>query len=96
MASADSTHPDPLSFPGHPPAFHLSSATSLPDAMATQLYSNSVEASTTAPVTSQNGWATKEAWARHQPLIKELYQDQSNPLAKVMRLMESQHGFKAT
>ena len=43
-----------------------------------------------------NGWATKEHWARHRAVIKQLYLDEKKPLTEVMRLMESEHGFKAT
>ncbi len=39
-------------------------------------------------------WATKEDWIAKQGLIAQLYEKQ--PLEKVMHLMETQHGFKAT
>ena len=43
-----------------------------------------------------NGWAAKEAWARHQALIRQLYLYEKKPLKKVMKYIEDQHSFKAT
>lgn len=40
------------------------------------------------------GWAAKEAWTRHQALIRQLYE--KKPLKEVMRHMADQHGFRAT
>ena len=39
-------------------------------------------------------WATEYDWTRHRALITELYAE--NKLPKVMSIMESQQGFKAT
>ena len=39
-------------------------------------------------------WATEQDWTRHRALITELYGE--NKLPKVMSIMESQQGFKAT
>lgn len=47
-----------------------------------------------APSTQAPGWATKEAWDRYRPLIVQLYAN--NKLKEVMRVMERDHGFKAT
>ncbi|KAG7009143.1 ubiquitin carboxyl-terminal hydrolase 2 [Physcia stellaris] len=46
------------------------------------------------PSTQAPSWATKEAWERYRPLIAQLYAD--NKLKEVMRVMERDHGFKAT
>ncbi|KAL9075654.1 MAG: hypothetical protein Q9161_001406 [Pseudevernia consocians] len=63
--------------------------------MATTLCSsNDVSDPAVTSVTGSNGWAAKESWASHQALIKQLYE--KKPLAEVIRLMESQYGFKAT
>lgn len=65
--------------------------------MATTLCSsNDVSAPAVTSVTRSNGWATKESWASHQARIKQLYLYEKKPLAEVIRLMESQHGFRAT
>ena len=65
--------------------------------MATTLCSsNDVSGPAVTSVTGSNGWAAKESWASHQALIKQLYLYEKKPLAEVIRLMESQHGFKAT
>lgn len=42
----------------------------------------------------QIAWATSVDWGRHRTLIAQLYQE--NPMAKVMQIMENEHGFKAT
>ena len=39
-------------------------------------------------------WATNKDWTKHRALIRELYDSQ--PLAEVMKFMESKHKFKAT
>ena len=51
----------------------------------------------TSVVTQSNTprfWATQNDWTRHRALITELYEE--NKLPKVMSIMESQEGFKAT
>ena len=40
--------------------------------------------------------ASKEYWAQHQDLIKQLYLDEGHTLKEVMKVMETQYGFKAT
>ena len=39
-------------------------------------------------------WATNKDWTKHRALIGELYDNQ--PLAEVMKIMESKYKFKAT
>lgn len=97
MAGVNPIHAESLSFPDHQSALSPSSAAFQPDAMATTLCSsNDFGAPTITPVTNPNGWAAKQTWATHQAFIKQLYLDEKKPLAEVMRLMESQHGFRAT
>lgn len=55
---------------------------------------NSSVSSTTTAVGNPSSYATKQDWTRHRDLIAQLYEKQ--PLADVMRTMESQHGFRAT
>ena len=63
--------------------------------MATTSYSSeAVGTSLVTPDCNRSAWATEEDWTRRHALIRQLYE--KNPLPKVMRLMESQHGFKAT
>ena len=57
---------------------------------------NEVGVGMNAPTREPNGWAAKEAWARHQGLIKQLYLYENKPLKEVMSYMKDQHGFKAT
>ena len=40
------------------------------------------------------GWASSEDWTKHQSLLLRLYEEY--PLKKVKKLMEDDHGFKAT
>ena len=46
--------------------------------------------SSTQPI----GWASSEDWTRHRTLIIRLYEEYR--LKKVMKIMEDDHGFKAT
>lgn len=97
MNARNPMHTNSLRFPGNQYASDHMSPAFQPDAFAAPLSpSNDIGALTLAPATDANGWATKQDWARHQTLIKQLYRDEKKPLAKVMRFMESQHGFKAT
>ena len=97
MMSRNSINANSLSFPDHKSASYQISPALQPDALTAALpSSNDVGAPALAPVTRANGWATKQDWARHQALIKQLYLREKRPLAEVMRFMESQHGFKAT
>ncbi|KAK3172044.1 hypothetical protein OEA41_004128 [Lepraria neglecta] len=61
---------------------------------ATSYSSEAVGTSLVTPDSKRSAWATEQDWTRHHALIRQLYE--KNPLPKVMRLMESQHGFKAT
>ncbi len=97
MDGTNPIHADSLNFLDHPSPVIPSSPAFQPDPLAITLdSSNDLVGPTTAPVTKAHGWAAKESWARHQALIKQLYLCEKKPLAEVMRLMESQHGFKAT
>ncbi|KAM0802989.1 hypothetical protein BDR22DRAFT_961051 [Usnea florida] len=57
---------------------------------------NEVGIGLTVPNREPNGWAAKEAWARHRALIKQLYLCEKKPLKEVMRHMKDEHGFRAT
>ncbi|KAK3364982.1 hypothetical protein B0T24DRAFT_683648 [Lasiosphaeria ovina] len=45
---------------------------------------------------SPSGWVGGDEWHLHKGLIQELYLVQSMPLKDVMKVMEDQHGFRAT
>ena len=97
MAGANPIPVESLSFPNHQSASSLYSAAFQTAALATTLSSfNDVGAPMVTPATKPNGWATKQHWARHQAIIKQLYSIEKKPLAEVMRLMEILHGFRAT
>lgn len=97
MAGMNLVHADLPDFPHHHSAFYQSSQASQPDPVAIPLHSpNDFGGPVTAPITHQSDWAAKEAWAEHQAVIKQLYVYEKKPLPEVMRLMESQHGFRAT
>ena len=97
MAGTNPIYADSLNFPDHPSPITPSSLAFQPDPLAITLNSShDLAGPTIAPVTKAHGWAAKENWARHQALIKQLYLYEKKPLAEVMRLMESQHDFKAT
>ena len=55
---------------------------------------NAVETPNTAPASRLSAWATKPDWIQHQALIGQLYKGRR--LSEVMKIMEKQHGFKAT
>lgn len=57
---------------------------------------NDIVTSTAAHVASSVGYATKDDWGKHKTLIKRLYVNENNTLARVMRVMENQHNFRAT
>lgn len=88
---------DSLSFPEMHSASYQMPPAFQPDALtATLPPSNDIGAQTLASATNSNGWAAKQDWARYQALIKQLYRDERKSLAEVMRIMENQHGFRAT
>lgn len=90
-------HANSLSFPDHQSASYQIPPAFQPDTTTAPLSSSDdIGALTLAPATNATGWATKQSWASHQVLIKQLYLDGKKPLAEVMSFMESQHGFKAT
>ena len=95
--SRNPIHADSLSFHDYRSASYQISPGFQPDALtAASSSSSDVGVPTLAPAPSANVWATKQVWARHQALIKQLYLCENKSLAEVMRFMESQHGFKAT
>lgn len=97
VAGAKPIHVETLRSPDHQSVSYPSSAAFQSDAMATTLYfSNEIGIPIRTPAVNSNGWATKQDWARHQALIKQLYLDEKKPLKEVMRLMRNQHDFKAT
>ncbi len=97
IASANSIHPGSPILPDSQLTACQSSSAFQPDALAiTSPSSRDAGTPTVTRAMSSNGWAAKEDWARHRALIKRLYLDEKKPLTEVMRLMESEHGFKAT
>ena len=55
---------------------------------------NAVETPNATPARRLSAWATKRDWIQHQAVIGQLYKDRT--LSEVMKIMEKQHGFKAT
>lgn len=97
MGGTNPIHADSLNFLDHPSPVISTSPAFQPDPLAITLdSSNDLVGPTIAPVAKAHGWAAKESWSRHQAAIKQLYLYEKKPLAEVMRLMKSQHGFKAT
>lgn len=94
-AGATPVHAGLIDMPDHQSAAYQHSSAVQPDASALIL-PFPVPTPTIANVENSNGWAAKEAWAKHQGVIKQLYLHEKKPLAEVMRFMESEHGFKAT
>ena len=84
----------PIDLPNQLSMFEPSSQTLQPEeTLPTSYVSNDVAASVTQSDIPR-GWATEDDWTRHRVLISELYG--GNKLPKVMSIMESQQGFKAT
>ncbi len=96
ISYANLEHVDlPTDLPNHLSALDPSSETLQPDAMEPTSYvSNEVAASVVTQSDIPRVWATENDWTRHRALITELYGE--NKLPKVMSVMESQQGFKAT
>ena len=85
----------PTDLPNHLSNLDPWSETFQPDAMEATLYvSNDAAASVITQSDIPRLWATEHDWTRHRTLITELYGE--NKLPKVMSIMESQQGFKAT
>lgn len=82
-------------FHNHHPTVHEDPGNLQPDAMA-NAYIDDVGVTAFPTLRNQNGRAAKEDWEKHRELIKRLYLEENNSLAKVMRFMDSQHAFKAT
>ena len=66
----------------------------LEEMVPTSYVSHDVGASIVTQSDIPRVWATEQDWTRHRALITELYGE--NKLPKVMSIMESQQGFKAT
>ena len=97
IASANATDADSWIAPDHQSTAHKPPLAFQSDALRMMSNSpNEVGVEMNAPTREPNGWAAKEAWARHQALIKQLYLHEKKSLKKVMKYMEDQHGFKAT
>ena len=97
MAGMNPIHLDSLNFPNHQSVSYQSSPAFQPDALPIPFPSSyHLGGPTMAPVTNPSGWAAKETWVKHQTLIKQLYLYEKKPLKEVMRIMESQHDFRAT
>ena len=85
----------PMAAPDHPSTLDPSSRISQPEEIVPTSYvSNDVATSVVTQSDTPNIWATEHDWARHRALITELYGEYKLP--KVMSIMESQEGFKAT
>ena len=96
ISHANLEHVDlPMDLPNHSSTLDPSSQTFQPGDMAPTSY---VFSDVAASVATQSDipqiWATENDWTRHRALITELYGE--NKLPKVMSIMESQKGFKAT
>lgn len=96
IADASTVHADLTGVPDHQSASSHSFPDFQPDVVPSTLYSSNDAVVPTVAATNPSGWATTQSWARHQPLIKQLYLYEKKPLAEVMRIMERQHGFRAT
>ena len=97
IAGANATGADSWNAPDHQSTAHQIPLAFQSDPLRMMSDSpNEVGVGMNAPTREPSGWAAKEAWARHQPLIKKLYLYKKKTLKEVMRHMEAQHGFKAT
>ena len=85
----------PMDIPNHLSIFGPPSQTLQPEEMVpTSSATNDIAASIVTQFGIPRTWATENDWSRHRALITELYGE--NKLPKVMSIMESQQGFKAT
>ena len=85
----------PMDLPSQPSILDPSSQTFQPgETVSTSYVSNDVATSVATQSDIPRVWATEDDWTRHRALITELYGE--NKLPKVMSIMESQQGFKAT
>ena len=74
-----------------------SSSSFQPDASAIALPNSSMFSDPLlAPVIKSTGGPNKRIWESHRALIKQLYLEEKKSLTEVMRLMRSEHSFKAT
>ena len=96
ISDANLGHVDmPMDPPNRLSTLDSSSQTFQPVEMVPTSYvSNDGAASVVTQSDISRVWATEHDWTRHRALITELYGE--NKLPKVMSIMESQQGFKAT
>ena len=96
ISYADLEHVElPIDLPNRLSTPDSSSQTFLPEeTVPTSYVSKDVAASVITQSDIPRIWATEQDWTRHRALITELYGE--NKLPKVMSIMESQQGFKAT
>ena len=96
ISGANLGHVDmPIDPPSRLSTLDSSSQTFQPEEMVPTSYvSNDGAASVVTQSDISRVWATEHDWTRHRALITELYGE--NKLPKVMSIMESQQGFKAT
>ena len=96
IGCANLEHVDiPMDLPNRLSTLDSSFQTFQPEEIVPTSYvSNDVASSVVTQSDIPRVWATEHDWARHRALITELYG--GNKLPKVMRIMESQQGFKAT
>ena len=96
ISCANLEHVDlPMDLPNRRSTPDPSSQTFQPEKVVPTAYvSNDVAASVVTQSNIPRVWATGHDWSRHRALITELYGE--NELPKVMSIMESQQGFKAT
>ena len=66
----------------------------LEEMVPTSYVSNEAAVSAITQSDIRKHWATEHEWTKHRALITELYGE--NKLRKVMSIMESQQGFRAT
>ena len=85
----------PINPPNRLSTLDSSSQTLQPEEMVPTSYaSNDGAVSVVTQSDISKAWATEHNWTRHRALITELYGE--NKLPKVISIMESQQGFKAT
>ena len=96
-ASSNPVGAGPLYFSDHQSASCETFSAFQPDASAVIPHpSNNLGTITVPSTANQNGWATPESWESHRYLIEQLYQIKGESLPKVMRIMDSEYGFRAT
>ena len=85
----------PMTLPDHSSILDSSSQPFQPEKIIPTSYvSNDAATSAVTQSSIPRIWATQNDWTKHRALITDLYGE--NKLPKVMSIMESQEGFKAT